>query len=112
MSEPSRDNGTEISAYGVTAKFWGQATITTVLLIGVVVLLVVLGLDRAAVLDAQHAAATEQQAAAVRVMTDQHREIHEQLEVLAYILTLDQKSRDALRLQEPPALKRLRSAPR
>lgn len=111
MPDPNQ-NGTEISAYGVTAKFWGQGTITNILLGAAIVIICFLVLDRVDRLEVQHAAAVEQQAAAVRVVTDQHQEIKENLELLAYILTLDQKGRDKLNLQEPPALKRLRSAPR
>lgn len=109
VADPQQ-NGAEISAYGATAKFWGQGMITNILLGATLVGIVILLLDRVDVLDAQHAQATEQQAAAVRVLTDQHHEITENLELMAYILTLDQKRRDQLNLQEPAALRRLRQS--
>lgn len=101
------DNGVEVSGYGVTGKFWGQGSITNILLGAAVTAVCFLVLDRVDILSAQHATATEQTAAAVRVMSDQHGELKESLELMAYILTLDQKRREALNLQEPAALRRL-----
>lgn len=102
------DNGVEVSGYGMTGKFWGQGSITNILLGAAIVIIVFLVLDRVDTLGAQHSANVDQTAAAVRVMSDQHGEIKESLELMAYILTLDQKRRDALNLQEPAALRRLR----
>lgn len=102
------NNGVEVSGYGLSGRFWGQGAITNILLGVAIVVIVFLILDRVDRLETQHAAATEQQAAIMHVMSDQHNDIKESLELFAYILTLDQKRRDQLRLQEPVALRRMR----
>lgn len=111
MADNDKDqNGVEIAGYGLTGKFWGQGMISNIILGAALAFIVTLVLDRVEMLHTQHATAVEQQAAAVRVTSDQHVELKESLELLAYILTLDQKGRNELKLQEPAALRRLRQS--